>query len=165
MASPGAAGIRVVSKDKLKATANLGENYIGKVHQGDPVTLVFPDLNDSMHTKLSYVAQSVDPISRAFTVEIKLGSNNRLHPNMSCQMRIVNYENENAIVIPVSVIQKTAEGDLVYVADGNKARAVMVQVGRISNGHAEILGGLKPGDKVVIAGYEDLDNGETIAVQ
>jgi len=168
MASPGGngtAGIRVVSKDKLKATASLGENYLGKVKEGDPVTLIFPDLNDSMRTKLTYVSQSVDPVSRAFNVEIKLGSNNKLHPNMSCKMKIVNYENSNAIVVPVSVIQKTADGDIVYVAEGNKAKAVAVVTGKISNGNAEILSGLQSGDKIIVAGYEDLNNGEAITIQ
>jgi len=165
MASPGTAGIRVVSKDQLKAIANLGENYLGKVQQGDPVTLVFPDLNDSLHTKLTYVAQAVDPISRAFTAEVKLGSNNHLHPNMSCIMKIANYARNNALVVPVSVIQKTAEGSMLFVAEGNKARAIIVQTGKNSNGMVEILGGLSPGDKVITAGHEDLDNGDRIAIK
>lgn len=165
MASPGAAGIRVVTKDKLKATASLGENYLGKVQQGDPVTLEFSDLNESLRTKVSYVAQSVDPISRAFNVEVKLGSNGKLHPNMSCKMKIANYENNNAIVVPVSVIQKTAGGDLLYIVDGNKAKAVYVETGKNANGMVEVLAGLKAGDKVITAGYQDLDNGELVAIQ
>ncbi|RYZ56186.1 MAG: efflux RND transporter periplasmic adaptor subunit [Sphingobacteriales bacterium] len=165
-ANSGAAnmGIRVVSNDKLKALASLGENYIGKVHQGDVVTLVFPDLNDSIRTKVSYVSQAIDPISRAFNVEVKLPANKRLRPNMSCKMRIANYENNNALVIPVAAIQKTADGELVYVAENNKAKAVYIQTGRNSNGMVEVLGGLKAGDKVITAGFEDLDNGERIAV-
>jgi RND family efflux transporter MFP subunit len=165
MASPGMNGIRVVSKDKLKATASLGENYLGKVRQGNPVTLVFPDQNDSFRTKLSYVSQSVDPVSRAFNVEVRLPFNNRLSPNMSAKMKIANYEHTDALVVPVAIIQKTAGGDMLYVADGNKARAVIVQTGRNSNGMVEILGGLKAGDKVITAGFEDLDNGEQIAVK
>lgn len=162
MASPGTAGIRVVSFDKLKAEANLGENYLGKVQTGNPVTLVFPDLNDSIKTRLTYVAQSVDPISRAFLVQVRLGSNSKLRPNMSCKMKIANYENSSAIVIPVSVVQKTAEGDMVYVASGNKAKSVMVKLGRTSNGLAEVLFGLNEGDQLITEGYEELDNGKAI---
>ncbi len=168
MAAPGGngtAGIRVVSKDKLKATANLGENYLGKVETGNSVTLIFPDLNDSMKTKLTHVSQAIDPVSRSFVVESRLGGNSRLHPNMSARMRISNYQRDEAIVVPVTVLQKTAEGDMLYVADGNKARAVIVQTGRTANGMVEILGGLKAGDRVVTAGFEDLDNGELIAVK
>ncbi|XZF13389.1 efflux RND transporter periplasmic adaptor subunit [Chitinophagaceae bacterium MMS25-I14] len=166
IAQPGGTtgGIRVVSFDKLKAEATLGENYLGKVKTGDPVMLVFPDLNDSIKTNLSYVAQSVDNISRAFLVQVRLANNSKLRPNMSCKMKIANYENTNAIVIPVSSIQKTAEGEMVYIADGNKAKSVYIKTGRISNGLAEVLSGLNAGDKVVTEGYEDLDNGEPIQI-
>lgn len=159
------AGIRVVSMDKLKAEASLGENYLGKVKQGDPVTIILPDINDSIKANLSYVSQAVDPVSRSFNVEVRLGSNKKLHPNMSATMRIANYENADAITVPVSVIQKTAEGDMLYVAENNKAKAVYVQTGRTANGWVEILSGLNPGDRVIIEGYEDLDNGEAVAIK
>jgi membrane fusion protein, multidrug efflux system len=165
MAAPGQNGIRVVSKDKLKAQASLGENYLGKVKQGDAVTLIFPEANQTIQTKLTYVAQSVDPVARAFNVEVRLPANANLHPNMSCKMKIANYANNAALVIPVAVIQKTNEGDIVYVADGKKAKAVSVITGRNSNGMVEILGGLNAGDKVITAGFEDLDNGEAISIQ
>lgn len=165
MASPGMTGIRVVSFDDLKAEANLGENYIGKVKQGDPVNIIFPDLNDSIQTKVSYVGRQVDPVSRAFLVQIRLGNNKKIYPNMSCKLRISNYENKNALVVPVQVIQKTAEGEMLYVVDGNKAKSVIVTTGRNSNGLVEVLSGLKAGDKVITEGFGDIDNGESITVQ
>lgn len=165
MASPGQSGIRVVSFDDLKAEANLGENYIGKVQTGDKVNLVFPDINDSINTKISYVSRQVDPVSRAFLVQIRLGNNKKIYPNMSCKMKIANYENANAIVVPVQVIQKTAKGDMVYITENNKAKATLVTVGRNANGMAEITKGLKVGDKVITEGFGDIDDGETIALK
>jgi RND family efflux transporter MFP subunit len=154
-----------VNTSKLKAEANLGENYLGKVNAGDKATLIFPDSEDSLNTKVSYVSRAVDPLSRSFLVQIKLNDSKKLHPNMSCIMRISNYENATALVVPVSVIQKTAEGEMVYVVEGENARAVMIKTGRNSNGKVEVLSGLKAGDKVVVAGYEDLDSGEKISIQ
>lgn len=163
--NPGMNGIRVVSFDKLKVTATLGENYLGKVSEGNPVDLQFADIGDTIRTKLSYVAKAVDPVSRAFQVEVHLSGSSRLYPNMSCKMQITNYERDQAIAIPVSVIQKTAAGEMVYIADGNKAKSVMVTTGRNANGMVEVLSGLKAGDKLITEGYEELDNGEMISVQ
>lgn len=164
VAQPGMNGFHVVNLDKLKAEANLGENYLGKVHQSDPVMLVFPVTGDTIKTKLTYVAESVDPLSCAFLVQVKLGSDKKLHPNMTCIMKIANYENDNAIIVPVSVIQKTSKGDMLFVADGNKAKSVIVQTGYNSNGQVEILSGLSAGDKVITAGFEDLNDGDKIAI-
>ena len=165
MAAPGMGAFRVVNLNVLKAEANLGENYLGKVHVGDPVTLVLTGINDSIETKLSYVAESVDPASRAFLVQVKLGHNKKLHPNMSCIMKISNYENEHALVVPVSVIQKTSKGDMLYIADGNTAKSVYVTTGRNANGMIEVLTGLNAGDQVITRGYEEMDNGQGITVQ
>ncbi len=164
MAAPGQMGIRITNANKLKAEAKLGESYLGKVRVGDPVTLIFTDLADSMNAKLTFVAQAVDPVSRSFTVQIRLGSSQKLHPNMSARMKIANYSVNNALVVPVAAIQKTGEGDMVFVADGKVAKSVPVQTGRNANGMVEILSGLKAGDRVVTAGYEDLDDGTTIKV-
>ncbi len=165
MAAPGVSGMRIVDMDKMKAEANLGENYLGKVKKGDEVILVFPDINDSIVSKISYVGQAVNPISRAFTVEVKLGADKKLRPNMSCKMKIANYTNNNVITVPVSLIQKTGEGEMIYVASGNKAKAVMVSTGQNSNGMVEILSGLEAGEKVIVAGYEELDNGAPISIK
>lgn len=155
-------GIRIVNLDQLKAEARLGENYLNKVKQGDPVNIVLPELNDSISTRLSYVGQSIDPVSRSFNVEIRLGANKKLRPNMSAKMKIANYRSNSALVIPVSVIQKTAQGDMIFIADGKKAKSVIITTGQSSNGMVEVLSGLKAGDKIVTEGFLELDNGEAI---
>ena len=164
-ASPGMSGIKVVNTEKLKAEANVGQNYLGKIRQGDPVTLIFPDISDTIRTTLTHVSQAVDPISRAFTAQVVLGQNPKLHPNMSCIMRISNYENPKALVVPVSVIQKTQNGTMVYIVKDGKAQSVLVTTGQNSNGQVEITSGLHAGDQVVTTGYEELDDNERVSVQ
>jgi RND family efflux transporter MFP subunit len=163
--APGAIGIHVVSFEKLKVQGTLGENYLGEVKTGDQVNLIFSDLADTLKSKLSYVAQSVDPISRAFQVEVSMNANHKLHPNMSCKMQIANYHKSNALSVPVSVIQHTAQGDMLYIADGNKAKAVNVKTGKNANGKVEILSGLNVGDKVIVEGFEDVYDGEKLSIQ
>ncbi len=163
--SAGLSSIRVVNSGQLKAEAQLGENYLGKIHAGNTVKLIFPDLGDSITTKLTYVSEAVDPSSRSFLVQVKLTGRTKLHPNMSCIMKIANYESDDAITVPVSIIQKTSKGDLVYIADGNTAKVVYVTTGQNSDGQVEIKSGLKAGDRVIITGYDNLDNGDPISVQ
>lgn len=163
--APGSQAIRIVSQSQLKAEANLGENYLGDVRTGNQVTILFPNMKDSIKTRLTYVSEAVDPISRAFLVQVMLSPGGNLHPNMSCTMKITNYENKNALVVPVSTIQNTSKGELLYIAEGGVAKAVQVKTGHNSNGQVEIVSGLKPGDKVITAGFEDLDNGDPITTQ
>ena len=156
---------QIVNMNKMKAVASLGENYLGKVKEGNPVTLVFSGTGDSIKTKLTYVSQSVNPMSRAFDVQVKLGSDKKLHPNMSCIMKIANYNNPAALTVPVSVIQNTPNGSVVYIADNGKAKAATVKTGQTADGMVEILSGLNAGDQVVTTGFEDLSDGDAISVQ
>ncbi len=157
-------GIRVVNTSKLKVETTLGENYIGKVQKGDPVILEFAETGSTINSKLTYVSRSVDEISRAFNVEVWLGNNKDIRPNMSCKMRILSYKNDAALTVPVAAVQKTADGEMVFVAKDNKAQSVIIKTGKIANGTAEILEGLKPGDKVITEGYAEVDNGRAIEI-
>lgn len=166
MASPGQIkGIRVVSYDKLKVVSQLGENYIGKVEKGDPVQLLFTEVGDTINAKLSYVARSVDPVSRAFNVEVWLGNKKNISPNMSCKMRIANYEKDNALSIPISAIQKTAEGDMVYTVKNGKAEPTYIETGRNSDGMIEVTSGLSAGDQVITEGQTEVTKGEKVAIE
>lgn len=158
-------GIRIVSFDKLKVVAQLGENYIGKVNKGDAVKLIFSEIGDSINKSLTYVSRSVDPVSRAFTAEVWLGNVPTLTPNMSCRMQITNYKNDDALIVPVSVIQNTVDGDMLYIADGKKAKMVQVTTGRNSNGNVEILSGLSAGDQVIVEGYAEVEKGDSLEIQ
>ncbi len=161
---PGMRGIRVVSMSKLKVQTTLGENYIGKVQTGDPVILEFSETGVTLEKKLSYVSQSVDEISRAFNVEVWLGSRNDVRPNMSCKMKILSYKNDEALTIPVAAIQNTANGEMVYVVRDGKAMSIVVKTGRIANGNAEVKEGLSAGDEVIIEGYAEVDNGRAVEI-
>jgi len=159
---PGISGIRVINTNNLKVKALIAESYAGRVRQGGQVTVVLPDIPDSLNTELSFASKIIDQVSRSFTVEVKLPSRNTFRPNMLAILRITDYKNENAIAIPLNIIQKAENGDYVFIAENGKAKRVTVKTGKFSNGKAEILSGLKPGDKLIIKGMQDLDDGDSV---
>jgi RND family efflux transporter MFP subunit len=162
--TPGMNTIRVVNLSDLRVKGQIGEAYISHVYQGDPVEVIFPDAKDTLHARLSYVARVIDPNSRSFNVEIRLPSHSIFRPNMVAVIKVVSYKKDSALVVPVGIIQKAEEGDYVYVADHKKARKVVVTPGQTYNGKTEILKGLKPGDALIVNGFEDIDPGDSLQV-
>lgn len=162
--SPGLATMRVVNDQKLKVKGQIGETFVTRVHQGDNTVLIFPDANDTLHTRLTYVSRVIDPVSRSFNVEINLPSSRVYHANMIAVIKVVSYTNSKALVVPLNVIQKAEDGSYVYVIQDNKAQKARVNVGQVYNGQAEILSGLKAGDQVVTTGFQDLDQGDTVNI-
>ncbi len=160
--SPGISSIRIVNASKLKAKAQLAESYAGTVSQGDEVNVIFPDIPDSLNTKISFVSKTIDPASRSFDVQINLPSNAKYRPNMIAILKIVDYTNNKAIVIPINAVQKAESGSYVYVAEGGKAKRAEIKTGKTSSGKIEVLSGLKAGDKVIIGGLQDLNADDTV---
>jgi multidrug efflux pump subunit AcrA (membrane-fusion protein) len=76
---------------------------------------------------------------------------------------LVDYENENAIVVPSEVVQQDNIGDFVYVvkSENNKktAEKIRVERGKTYNGKTEILKGIKTGDVIISQGYREAVNG------
>ena len=164
VAQPGQTGIRIVNADNLKVKADVPESYSGTVNTGNNVKVVIPDANDSLTTKVTFAAKAIDPTSRSFAVEIKLPSKKNLRPNMTAIIKIADYSKKNAIVVPVKAIQKSDDGDYVFVADNGEAKRKNIKVGATYGGQTEILSGLKSGDKLITAGAEDIEDGDKIKV-
>lgn len=160
--SPGFSGIRVINTSKLKAKAQIAESYSARVNQGDNVQVILPDVPDTVATKITFASKTIDPISRSFNVEIKLPSDRNYRPNMLTVLKIADYQNPKALVIPVNSIQKAENGDYVFIVENGKARRVDIKTGKVSEGRAEILSGLKTGDQVIVSGMQGLSPGDTV---
>jgi len=158
--------IRIINTAKLKVIANIAENYSGIVHTGSPVMLIFPDSRDTLSTKITYAERFINPTSRTFSAYVSLPHSKHYQPNMIAKVKVVGYQNSRAFVLPVALIQKTDQGNFVYVADKEgKARLAPVELGQTYEGKVEITNGLTLGDNVVINGYEELNEGDLLTIE
>ena len=167
--SPGFPSIRVVNLSSLKVKGEVAESFISRVKKGNDVILFFPDQNKELKSKIEYSGSRIDPINRTFNVEVHLNDKQGdFHPNMVAIMRIVDYSNSSAFVLPIGAVQKSSEGEFVYVVgkDGNKtvARRKVVQSGINYNGFTEIKSGLDAGDKVITNGFQNVIEGDAIRI-
>jgi membrane fusion protein (multidrug efflux system) len=162
MAAPGIQAIRVVNFDNLKVKGEVSEAFAGKIKKGDAVDISFPDMGDSITGKIDFAAKVINQLNRTFTVQVNLDRSKDYHPNMIAIMKIVDYVNPKAIVVPVNTIQHGEEGDFVVIAENSKAKKVKVKTKHTYNGYAEIIEGLKEGDKVVVKGFQELNEGEPV---
>lgn len=165
--SPGVPLCNIINLSDLKIVGAVTEAYAAKVKRGDQVQVLFPDLNKEITTTVSYVSKSINPVNRTFSVECQLAQGD-YRANQIAVMKIVDYQNANAVTIPVNLIQTGEDGDFVMVVDktgeDNQAtvRRSAVKAGQNYNGYVEILEGLKAGDFVISTGFQDVNPGETV---
>ncbi|MGC1392518.1 MAG: efflux RND transporter periplasmic adaptor subunit [Bacteroidales bacterium] len=165
---PRLAAYRVVAFKNLKVSAEVSEAYSAKVRVGDKLLVLFPDINKQFETKVDFVSKYINPVNRTFMIETKIvdGIIENLKANMIAIIQINDYHSDNAIQVPMNVIQTDATGSYVYVVHSrdkyNAAFKQPVVLGISYNGVAEVLKGLEVGDKVISIGYQELVDGEYI---
>jgi HlyD family secretion protein len=136
----------------------VDEADIGKVYMGQPARITVESFKDKKFvgkvTKISPFGKEKDNVT---TFEVRVSIDNpggELKANMSANAEIIREEKKGVLLVPDSAIlydkdRKTS----VEVPDPkgeNGRRKLAVKVG-ISNGvKAEVMEGLKPGDKVVL---------------
>jgi RND family efflux transporter MFP subunit len=159
--------IKIVNTTKLKLTAEVPENYAGKVKVGTELTLTFPDIQKTINNKVNVLGNVIDPLNRSFYIESKLPVDNNFRPNLLAQVKIKDYEKKDAISIPVNLLQNDEKGKFVYVAvmEGSKmfARKKMVSTGEFYGNNIEVLSGLAAGDILVSEGYQSIYDGQLIS--
>lgn len=167
--SPGVPGsaIRVINMTKVKVVAEVAEAYSANILTGNDVIVVFPDIKQEIASKVTFTSRYIDPTNRTFTVESRLESSPiEYRANMIAKLRINDYTNSQAMVVPINIVQNSMDGHYISIVEDNNDNFVvkrkLVKTGITYNGLIEVLEGLKPGDKVITSGYMNLKDGERI---
>jgi RND family efflux transporter MFP subunit len=171
MGNPGVPVVRLLSGDGGKLVADVSENYASTIKAGDKALVSLPDLGlNDVPSTVRTVSRTINPASRTFPVELRLtgAAAQQLRPNMVATVRIQNYSKANTTVLPVDLIQKDEENNYVFVVEDKGGKKVaakrVVKTGATYNGKTEITGGLKANDQVISAGYQNLNEGQTVSL-
>jgi RND family efflux transporter MFP subunit len=166
MAAPSAMmpGVRVINSSKLVIKAKLSDSQIGKLKAGDKVQVNFPDINKTIESTVSFVAQVVDKVSRTFNVEVRLDNKDANYKaNMIAKLMMNDESANNALVVPSNVIQKGEDGsEYVLVAENKKAVKKVIKAGLSYDGNTLVESGLVAGDKLITFGYSEVVDGQKI---
>lgn len=165
--APGVGIIRVVNTNGGKIVAEVSEAYLTKVSKGDEALVRFPDLNQEITATVDVVSSFINPSSRTFTIELRPKNVEvALRPNLVAVVRIQDYRKEDAIIIPVNLVQRDEKAQYVYVAQKQGERYVAtrreVETGVNYQGQVEVLKGLTAQDYIITAGYQSVNEGQPV---
>jgi RND family efflux transporter MFP subunit len=150
--------IRIINLDQMKAIAEIPEIHLPNIKKDSAVEVSIPVLGTQIKEKISAVGNFINPNNRSFRIEISLNNKKgALKPNMSVEIKINDYSNSEAILVPVKDILENQKGEsYVYklqvedqVQNTFKAIKTFVKLGKSSNNMVEILEGLEAGDRII----------------
>jgi membrane fusion protein, multidrug efflux system len=158
--------MRIVNLSQMYVSTTVPESYIGKLKVGTMVDVYLTSLGKTYKGRVRQVGNYINPNNRSFGIEVSVPNpDNLLRPNQVAKLKIIDYTNPKAIVVPTNVVQEDAEGNkfVFVVANANgktgTAKKVLVEVGKSSDNVTEITSGLSANDVIVTEGVNTISEG------
>lgn len=171
MAGPQAPVLRLVDNSEIKIMADVSERLYARLREGMPIAVQIPSLNDTLITmSISNIGNYIHPTNRTFRVQALLKNNKLLLPNMLARMRISDYTNNEALVIPSEAVLRDRNNlSYVFLAVKDKsgktnAQRQDVEIVESFEGMTEIKPTvqIQAGTKVVVKGARGLAENDII---
>ena len=153
-----------ISRLRLRFKVSEGESL--RAGRNQPITFRVSSLgNARFEGRIYHVGEVADPATRQVEVLAWVSNPGVLKPGFFAEVELASETHKSAIVVPERAVQASEQGFVTYVVEDGKARARKVQIGvRTGDGGVEILGGLKPGEIVVVEGNDRVAEGVAVTV-
>ncbi|MEQ9259265.1 MAG: HlyD family efflux transporter periplasmic adaptor subunit [Roseovarius sp.] len=119
-------------------------------------------IEPSAYTKVSALGIEEQRVDVIFDIVTPVEERRAMGHGFSVFLRIVEWEADDVLQVPLSAVFRSGEAWAVFVAEGGVARLRAVQTGRMNAARAEVLGGLEPGEAVILHPNDRIAEGVAI---
>src|SRR5438445_1803872 len=166
----------IVDMKSNEIEVDVNEAYIARVVPGQAVTAVLDAYPDwEIPSRVRTVIPSADRQKATVKVRISfLKLDPRILPDMGIKVTFLGEEKHPAkspgdsaagVLVPERAVREDNGKKIVFLLKENRAERRAVTVGNTVGGDAEIIGGLTPGDAVIVKGPPDIRDGQSVAVR
>lgn len=171
--SPGQSQLmRIINLNNMYIETDVPESHITTVTKNKNVVINFPVLGKTIDGEIRQAGSFINPANRTFKIEVAVpNKDNTIKPNLTAKLRVNDYTNPNAILIPQSIISENANGQqYVYVVQGRNgtnqgtAHRVIIETGLIQGDEIEVLSGISVGDEIIKEGARSIKDAQTVKI-
>jgi len=162
---------RIVNLKDMFIETEVPERYISNISKGKEVKVNFPVLGKEIDTKVRQAGNFINPANRTFKVEIGIpNKEEEIKPNLTAKLKINDYTNNSAFLIPQSIISENAEGQqYVYTITDKadnlaKAKRVIIETGRTQGDFIEVLSGISHNEEIIVEGARSVKEGQKVKI-
>ena len=162
--------LRIVNLDNMFIETDVPERYIQTVTKGKRTLVSFDYISEQIESNVYQTANFINPANRTFKIEVKVPNKNKsIKPNLTAKLKINDYFNPEAILIPQSIIKENALGEqyvFIVKIDGNDliANKAIIKTGKTQGDVIEVIDGLNPNDQIIIEGARSVRDGQAVNV-
>lgn len=173
---PVSAGTRLLTlgqPDNLEIVADLLSSDVVRLSVGDMAIVErwggegvlearISEIEPSAYTKVSALGIEEQRVDVVFEMVAPLAQRQRLGHGFAVFLRVIEWESDQVLQIPLSALFRHGSDWAVYVAKENTAHLRTVTIGRSNDYYAEVNSGLKPADQVLVHPSDRIEDGTRI---
>ncbi|MAG31144.1 MAG: efflux transporter periplasmic adaptor subunit [Deltaproteobacteria bacterium] len=162
----------IVDMTSLEIEVDVNEAYISRVSSGQPVLATLDAWPDwKIPGRVIAIIPTAD--RQKATVQVRVGFDAldpRILPEMGIKVAFQEASSADgvaatAILVPRAAIRTEGDDDLVWVVAGDRVERRAVRLSAAAGDSAVVLSGLAAGERVVLAGPTDLEDGDPVKEQ
>jgi len=165
----------IVDMDSLEVEVDVSENFINRVHAGQPVTVrlnAYPDWQIP-----AYVIAIIPTADRSkATVNVRVGfkvKDQRLVPEMGARVSFLSDVEakdtgkaaQSGVIVPVDAVQANGDTGIVYIVHDDTVERRAVRLGARTADGQTIVAGLAAGTKIATGDLSKLSDGSRVKVE
>lgn len=151
--------------EPLLARVHVPSKEFRKIQVDQVVELVLDSTGERLQGKIKLVSPTIDAKTGTIKVTVEVPDYPEdTRPGDFAEVQIVTELHQASTLVPrIAVITDKGER-VVYIDLDNVAERRVVEVGFTNDDHAEILSGVRPGDRVIVKGQRSLKHGTPLKV-
>jgi RND family efflux transporter MFP subunit len=162
--------VRLAHDGPRDAVFSVPEQAVSAFKLGQGLQAVLLSTGQAIKGRVREVGASADPVTRTFTVKLALEDSERLPLGGTVNVQVpegAQIESAGAAIqLPTTALRQEGEGTSVWVLDeaNMTVQPQKVTLGAVQAQQVAIASGLKPGQKVVVAGVHVLSPGQKVTI-
>jgi RND family efflux transporter MFP subunit len=158
----------VAQTEKMRLNIYVDSRSASFIKDGQKAAIAMDIPGDSpaeVEGMVADVAKSADPDTRSFKVEIQIDNADKaLKPGIFARATIIVEQLNNVLTVPREAVF-TVEGIAkVFKLENGRAKEQSITVGEYTTDYSQVLSGLSAGDKVIILGRSQVEDGSLVKV-
>ncbi|MFZ5766971.1 MAG: efflux RND transporter periplasmic adaptor subunit [Thermodesulfobacteriota bacterium] len=152
--------------DQVKAVIGIPESDVAAVRDLDTVEFTIQALeNRRVSGRLHFLSPAPDNLARLFRLELAVDNGDgAILPGMFVRANIIKKTVTNAITVPLYAVLSRNDEHFVFVEKAGLAEKRPVTLGILEEWQAQVASGLAAGERVIIEGQRDVEEGQPLTV-
>jgi membrane fusion protein (multidrug efflux system) len=159
--------VDIVSVATMRINFSVPEGDVRFLADGQKVTVLVDTYPEREWIgKIDFVAWKADLATRTFQVRVVVDNEGgMIRPGMIARGAFLRRLIEGAVTAPLFTVQDKGGERVVFVEQDGVARARTVQLGIIEGDRVQVLEGLAAGDRLIVAGHAEVEDGTRVNVR